>query len=77
MEHVRRITLRRERKRPGLGVDPCVEAVHQDDSARWRRRGRQQERVIPARPDAGRCARREPAEAIGLQPLRPIVNLHV
>ena len=77
MEHVRRIALRRERERPAGCIDPRVEAVDQNDPARWWRRRREQQRVISTCPHPGRRPRGEPTEAVGLEPFRPIIDLHV
>ena len=76
IERVRRIPLRRERERPRGCIGPGIETVHQNDPARRGRHRGEQQRVIPPRPHARRRARREPAEAVGLEPFRCVIDFH-
>src|SRR6516165_7374664 len=47
MNYVGIVTLRRDCELAARCFHPCVEAVYEDHSSRWRRRGSQQQRVIP------------------------------
>src|SRR5215217_6527387 len=46
MNHVRRVTLRGKRKRPGGRLYMRIEPIHEDHTPRWRRRRSEQQPVI-------------------------------
>ncbi len=69
MDHIRRISLRRERERLARAFEPGLEAVHQDHSpGGWRGRG-QEDRMVAPRPNPADRARAESPEAVRFEPL--------
>jgi hypothetical protein len=69
VDDVRGVALARQGEPAGDRVDGDLDTVHEHEPAGGRRRRGEEERVVAPRPDAARGAGREPAEAVGLEPL--------
>src|SRR4029453_17087565 len=68
MNYIGAIALRGNRKSTARRFHPCVKAVRQDHSSRWRRRCRQQQRVITTAANPRDRSAGESAETIRLEP---------
>ena len=74
-DHAGGVALRRQRQARACGVDEGVDSVHEHHAACGRSRCDEQQRVVPARAEAGDGARRETAQAVGLQVFAGVADL--